>query len=236
MPRRVRQNIKRVSRKKKTYPRRSSTKSISRQLSVPRSIGTSYGNHLYPAKFISKMHWNKSYIISAGTTDVANITHFNLAGLFDPEVAVSASLQPYGFDQLASYYSHYQVLGAKISVTFNLSAGNSMVCGVGLHRDTTTTTYAGRDQFMNLPSCKSRILTTQSPTRRITRYYSKKKVFGNTKNDELTAAPTTNPTEGYYGNVYLVNLAPGGAQGNVEMVVSIDYIGLWTERANIGVS
>lgn len=236
MARRPRRNIKSRPVRRRVHSRKSSTRSIVRQMTVPRSVGTSYGSHLYPSRFISKMRWNKSYQIAAGTQDIAQIFHFNLAGMFDPEVTAAPALQPYGFDQLKSYYSHYQVLGAKVTVSFTLASGNNMVVGLGMHRDTTTTTYSNRDTFMNLPSCRYKLVTTQRPTATVTRFYSKKKVYGHTKDEDLTAAPTANPTEGFYANAYLNNLAPGGAQGVVDMVVTITYIGLWTERASIGAS
>lgn len=216
--------------KRKTLKRRRKRKAPQASTAVAR-IGYSSGMNLFPDRFVSKMRWNKTYTVAAGTSDIATIQHFLLNALYDPEVAVSAALQPHGFDQLVSYYSHYLVKGAKVTVTFNLQSGNNMVVGVGTARDTITTNYSSRDVFMNQPESRYKIITTQNPTAKVVHYFSKNRVFGKGRNEALIGGATSNPTEGFYAHTYAVNNAPGGAQGVIEMAIQIDYIAEWSERA-----
>lgn len=194
-------------------------------------VGYSSGFNLFPKTFISKMRWSKTYVIAAGTSDIANIQHFRLNGMYDPEVSVAAALQPMYFDQLVSYYSHYMVKGAKITVTYTLKSGNNMIVGVGTARDTVVTNYASRDVFISQPESRYRILTTQNPTARVSHTFSKNKIFGKGSRDSLYGAALTDPTEQFYAHTYQNNSSPGGTQGVVDMVVQIDYISEWTERA-----
>lgn len=195
-------------------------------------VGFSSGYNLLPPKFIAKMRWNKSYQVTAGTTDIIQWFDYNLMGLYDPEVAVSSALQPNGFDQLMTEYSHYRVLGAKIRVEFWLTAGNNTIVGINTSRDSSHTDISSRDEFIVDPQTRYRIVGNDKPRASVMGYYSYKKVFDTqvtTGNAAGTA--TTNPNEAYIASVGLVNLAPGATQAGVDMIVTIDYIAEFSERA-----
>lgn len=195
-------------------------------------VGYSSGLNFLPPKFIAKMRWNKSFTLAAGTSDIATIAAFRMAGLWDPEFNSGASLQPYGFDQLATYYSHYLVLGSKATVKFVHTSGNPMVVGCITTRDTNQSEFAQADSFMNDPQSRFKIISNERPHATVTATYSKNKIFGTASDTELTSVPSGDPVnEQYYLSTYVNNVGPVQTQASVVMVVSIDYTVLWTERA-----
>lgn len=212
----------------KKRPRRKATGNNSTAVS---KVGYSSGYNLLPPKFVAKMRWCKAYNVPAGTADIINWFHFNMNGLYDPEVAVSAALQPNGFDQLMTEYSHYIVKGAKITVQFVHSAGNAEIVGVNTHRDVSTANLAGRDQFIVDPQTNYKVVSNDKPSATAIGYYSKKKVFdAATTTETLMGTITTNPTEQYIGSVGVVNMGPGLTQAAIDMIVTIDYIAEFSER------
>lgn len=221
----------------RTYRRRKTPLKKRRRKKPPQAstavarIGYSSGLNFLPDKFIAKMKWNKSFILGAGTTDVATIQHFSLTGLFDPEVAVGTSLQPYGFDQLMTYYAHYMVLGAKAKIRFIHKAGNPMTVGAISSADTVTSKYSARDDFINDPQARYAIVHNEKSEASVSPPgYSKRRVFGVTKDEELTGNASANPSENYYVSTYLINSGPGDSQASCVMVVEIEYTALFSER------
>lgn len=220
--------------RRKTFRRRKVKRKVKKAPQASTAIariGYSSGLNFLPDKFISKMKWNKSYAIAAGTTDVANIKQFVLTGLFDPEVAVATALQPYGFDQLMTYYAHYMVLTAKPKITFVHKAGNPTLVGAIVTAGTSTTNWSSVDDFINDPQSNYRLIHNESPSTTIRpQSYSKSRVFGKTKDAVLTGTVLSNSAEAYYLNTYHINAAPGDTQSALVMLVEIEYTAIFTER------
>lgn len=224
MPRRFRRKVQ----KKKVRKRR---KAPQASLSVAR-IGYSSGNNFLPERFVAKMKWNKSFAISAGTSDIANIQSFLLTGMFDPEVAVSSAIQPRGFDQLGTYYSHYLVKSAKVKLTYIHKAGNPTICGGLITRNGSSTAWSFRDYFLNAPESRYKILANSTDRGVVNLpHYNKNTIYGNAQNSNLIGTPSTNPSEAFYLHTYNINAAPGDSQASLFLLVEIDYVAEWSERA-----
>jgi len=86
-----------------------------------------------PTQRTSKLTYNQRVSI-ASTSGILNYTRFRLTSLFDPWYE-SGGHQPYPFDQMAQFYQHYIVTGAKVKIkpmNINNLAG-AHLCGSFIH-------------------------------------------------------------------------------------------------------
>lgn len=77
------------------------------------------------------------------TSGVPAVYSFRANSLFDPDYTGTGH-QPIGFDQLMNFYTHYTVIGAKLTATFVSSSNNATqgaaICGIELSGSSTPTT------------------------------------------------------------------------------------------------
>lgn len=234
--------IKKWSKKKRSYKwkgKKRSFKKPPQATTAVAKIGFSSGLNFLPDKFVARLKWNKTFNLGAGTTDVGQFQSFVLTSLNDPEDAVSSSLQPYGYDQLMTYYQHNIVLRAKPTVRFVHKSGNPMIAGVVLDSDLDKLNLGSgnRDEFINDPQSRYRILHNEHAIATIKGpVYSKRKVYGTNRDHDLTCPNNTDPVEKYFLHTYLCNLGPGDTQASIVMTVEIEFTALFTERRVIAKS
>lgn len=225
---------KRPYRKKPHYKRKPKTNApgyrtaLTASNSDPRS-----SRSLFPPRLRIGLRWVKTYSVAAGTTDIPNIQHFNLTGLYDPEVAVSASLAPYGFTEIMSHYDSYSVVGAKAVMTFVHNTGNPMCVGTITTPGTVTTTYDTNDEFITDPRSRYGFISPNKPQKTCVVKYSRKKTFDATNQHSLKGSISTNPTEGYYVSTFSNNMGPGEAQAPYTLLVRIEYFAEFAEPLNV---
>jgi hypothetical protein len=113
----------------------------SRQIaSVPRSVSLLGKTHRTTLRYIDQ----KTF--PAGTAGVPEYRSYRCNGPNDPEVAAGGT-QPFGYDQFATFFQRYTVLGCRIRATFLNGADTLADMGIfGIYLSATTpppTTTAG---------------------------------------------------------------------------------------------
>lgn len=166
---------------------------------------------------------------------------FRANSVFDPDYT-STGHQPMGFDQWASLFNHYVVVGAKITCTVlsdNVTA-SPFVIGVYLSDDIGlpyTNWYGfkearkGTQRFFNGGAQNTRAQTVSS-------FYGAKK-FYNIKDirdnfDRIGSLNTGNPSDGAYFVVYHQQVNSTSDAKNI--MVTIDYIVDFSEPKNLAIS
>lgn len=188
-----------------------------------------YGQLPIPNRMIVKMRYSDQNTLDA-TSTVASTYTYALNGLYDPDISGSGH-QPMGFDQFASLYQNYKILGAKVTIE---------ACGA----PTTTTSeqYMGLQFHENAGYAPSNIVqiiergrevhqVLGSQTNRIhkTMKWSAKKWYGKNIYSGYTTAGTitANPSELAYVSVFVTRAENGENPDPITYVITIDYIVEW---------
>lgn len=164
-------------------------------------------------------------------------------GCFDPDIS-GAGHQPRGFDEWMSNYSHYTVIGSKITVkpygpAARSSVSNAtMIYGVALNRDQSfpwsTWVDLAESRFAGKGTA---VALNVSQSRTVTRAFSAKKYFGALMLGKgvYAGSSSSNPTEG--ATFQLWAGSPDGSDPDAQsFMVQIDYIVVFTEPNYLGQS
>ena len=152
--------------------------------------------------------------------------------MYDPDWSASTGdHQPLMHDQMATLYTKYLVIGAKITVTFiSATTSGASMNGIRLVKDTTA--LAGQDQIRENGDARWKVLTGLDSGRSVvtvTSKFSPKRFFGITNlrdESDLQAQPNDNPARNAYWHVFAAPVDAGSHQACV-MQVLITYITLW---------
>lgn len=211
---------------------RSKSRKRGRKLAVPR----------FPGPLADKMVMRHRYVAQVSVnpglgTALAYI--FSANGMFDPDVS-GGGHQPLMFDEMSQFYNHYTVLGSKISAryisdTSGVSTGTTM-CGINLKANATN--EPNPTLIMEQNKAHYRILTNAQAgaSTTVTHKASIKKFLGKAQlsdNDDVQGTSASNPAEQAYWHVFAAPIASTADPSAIYMIVSIDYIALWSERKAI---
>lgn len=229
MPKRT-YSKKRASRKSRGLRKRAWKSRVPRQRAL---VKTGVG---FPLKMMMVHKYFETVDVS-NTSGSTAVYQWRCNSLFDPNYTGSGH-QPFYFDQVASIYSHYTVIGAKISVkvSHGPSGGTAANCAIFINDDTavTPTVYACMEQTKS----RYRFLTanTYDPiTLRLK--WSAKKAFGGSilGNPNLQGTVAASPSE---EQLFTVAIFPQDLSSTqvYNLQVFIEYIAIWTEIRDIGSS
>lgn len=208
------------------------------------------GNSPIPDNTICKLKYNTRFQLDpastgiAGTGDASLATYiFRLNSLFDPDYSTTNPLasagkgtpnhQPYGFDQWATFYAQYMVLGAKVDVDFYnqnhavLRTNNAATVDSQLGTETGTSVYVPSNhgvfvgvhmdddpdgptnwsQFVEDGKVKYRTLLPDRHTH-ITKYYSYKKMAKWCKRNTVSVEGVPIPISNYQANIAPIGQNP----------------------------
>lgn len=157
------------------------------------------------------------------TTGQLDCETFLANGCFDPNVDLGGH-QPYGWDQWAPYFTHYVVVGSKMTCYFTSDGTVNGTCGVYLDDNDDAPDNVGH--MIESRRGSFSIITNQRVSAKARSTYSPKK-FYNIRNikdniDRLGAQTTTDPADKAFFCVWFE--AEQGATATVNFVVVIDYI------------
>ena len=165
--------------------------------------------------------------------------------MYDPDQTSVTGTQPLGFDEWSVFYKHYNVIGSKITAKF-MPTSSSGTVGAGIVGIILTDSVASLPQpitIMEQNNSKYRIMGGANATSRattITGFYSPKKFFGikdiGDNRDLLGAPMDQNPPEEAYFSVYSAALTAGSDPSPVQVIVTIEYTCMYTERKTLTAS
>lgn len=168
-------------------------------------------------------------------TGVAAVHTFQANGLYDPDYTNSTEQhQPIGFDQWISFYNHYTVLGAKITVTcLNVVATIPIQFGI-LLRDNHIFSNSNPNTLKENGSSSWSYAGNINNTKRVTvsKNCSLKKFLGKKDlmdNDDCRGNSSANPLEGAYFQVWAAAADQVSDPASCHFAVTIDFISMYTE-------
>lgn len=178
----------------------------------------------FPVRMRVKMRYNDQVTLVT-TGGVISQYIFSANGIFDPNITGTGH-QPYGFDQYAAIYNHYQVVASTITLSVTTPFNGS--AGIVLNDDTSFS-----QQYNTVVEEKGAnvIQVGANSTNAHVRQYYNANYFKERKN--LDAAMNANPTEQCYFGCFVRGETSSTSQSSY-VQVSIEYIvDLW-ELVNFG--
>jgi len=200
---------------------------VRNRVSVPVGLG-------FPKRMVMTHKYCEQVTLNTGVGGVTQYYNFNCNSLYDPN-STGTGHQPLYFDQVASIYDHYVVIGAKMVVRWMKTDGTASApttVGCYINDDTTVTPSfsAGMEQSQG----RHRVLTAASPKTTFAMKWSCKKAFGGSilANTELQGTSAANPTEQQYFTIVLQDPEFAAVTATVFTVV-IEYDAIFEELKNL---
>lgn len=170
--------------------------------------------------------------------------YFRANSLFDPD-ASGTGHQPNGFDQWSTFYNHYIVVSAKITVyatllTAGSEAGSCGVVGISLTDDQSVTSDLGT--ICEQPTTVYAPLTFNNATRpvKISKSYSTKSFYNLTNvSDNVTrlgATISANPAEMAFFTLFCGSASSTLDPPIVNCFVVIEYLAMFSEPKELAQS
>jgi hypothetical protein len=156
---------------------------------------------------------------------------FRANSLNDPDYAIGGQ-QPRGFDQWASFYSQYTVIGARIKVTA-YQTGGATGCGfIGIYMSPDSGQFpsdtTGLLEAVNNNWVWTNFRTGDLDIRTVSQTFSAKKFLGKLGDDE-SAAVNSNPVNGAYFHVWYAAQDPTVDPPVINCTAEVEYIALFKE-------
>lgn len=198
----------------------------------------------FPKVFRTKMRWCRYQDLDAGATNAIATTYVSANGAYDPASLGAGALQPYGWDNLASIYDHYTVIGSKCTVRavkqVDTENDNDMSHVALLLNDDTTLAAATGHELMARPDVSKAILFPEKGEVVLSKNFSARRFFGKTARDreDLSAGTGANPSDQAY---YIVAQTAATKSTTVNpalirLFIQVDYIIEFSEPRDLATS
>lgn len=128
-----------------------------RRRNKKRSVKKISGNP-FPNRIVRKLRTTQYYDLGASTTGAIKTTRIWLNNLYDPETT-HGTQQPLGYDQYASLYERYCVIGFKVSLEFHNKDDQSWVVGAHLADFSDSVTLSSYEHYAEIKNTKYRLLS-----------------------------------------------------------------------------
>lgn len=186
-------------------------------------------------KLFTKMIYQDSFALDTGAGTVGSVI-YSANNLYDPDVS-GVGHQPRGFDELMNLYSHFVVVGSKITVTVLHEGGSvnlSSACsGVSLQADSTPLSTLNDYLESSYVRFTHNSDYSQKPST-ISYKCNPNKFLGRSKplsDPDLKGSASGSPIEQAYFHVFQAGLA-GSNPGNCHYNVRIEYLVCLIEPKN----
>ncbi len=179
------------------------------------------------------------------STDISSNNHFyyRANGMYDPDVAVGGH-QPYGFDQMMTYYKHFHVIGARARMTVFPGDNNGIEYPMYLYgwihdQATPMTAPGGFPEMVEYPHVKWKLKgpTANGPPLILSLNFGAKKLFerSDVLDVDFRGSAAADPSHQAY---FCFGVASAVSQNPPVFNVSIeiDYIGVFTDPITFGQS
>jgi len=244
---------KRAASKSLSMPARKRSKSARNRSSWNRnakSYGSEYNLYANRANVLARpvfgtqytcqvRYFERGFSIDPSIGGVAASHVFSANGLFDPDIT-GVGHQPSGFDQLMTFYDHYTVTHAKITVTAkNQDSALSQLFGIYVQDNTVAVTDPrviienGMGVYTQLNTLNSTGDSTQlSHSVNVARWMGRPSILSE---DELRGTNGSNPADGLYFHVWAAPISLSNSEA-VGINVRVDYTVTFTEPRLIPIS
>lgn len=189
---------------------------------------------IFPPHRMARLRYT-TWVKLTSTTGVMSIQKYRANGLVDPDQSFGGS-SPFGYDQIAAYYNHYEVQSSTIKVrVVNDPASALEPTVVGLYLADDPTAYTNWTTYVEAARGQHRLVgsaNTESHTMRSS--FSHNKFY--TKKKDNSAPITSDPTEEAFFFLYVQAADQASTTPTIMCEVSIDYIAKFYEPKDIAAS
>lgn len=193
-------------------------------------------NNPFPDSRIITMRYCESFSIDGGIGTPASYL-FRANSIFDPNYSGTGH-QPYGHDQIAALYNHYEVVKSFITWEFQpgvVDTTASQVCaGITLVDDTTYET--NYDTIQERKHTRWTQVGVSDQKGVVNNSFSLKKIFPRASSTETAAAFGASPTEQAFFHCWAKSIYSSQEPANVAGIVTIDYVVRVWELKDLGQS
>lgn len=190
-----------------------------------------------PKSYTTRLHYSSEITLNPTTGAMVPYV-YRANSLFDPDYT-GVGHQPYGFDQLMTWFDHYTVIGSKITVTvFNNGTTHNTPGYVTVLLSDSGTAAGSYSSIEHMMEGKQRGnvvcggLGNPAPTFKYAhkkfsakKFFHKKALVGAS---QYRGDASNNPTEGAYFEVVAASMV-GNDPGPITCLVNIEYIAVFTE-------
>lgn len=201
-----------------------------RRRNKKRSLKMISGNP-FPNRIVRKLKTTQYYDLGTSSAGGIRNTKLALNSIYDPESAYGTQ-QPLGYDQYASLYNRYCVIGARLKVTYHNKDDESWV--VGQHIAIDNTSLTSYEHYKEIKSTKSVLLSPDIDKVGMVSNVSPKKFFhiknplafdDTDTNNGLNAPFGSNPANIVYAHIFAQPANQSSTTGDsVEVVVDLEQI------------
>lgn len=186
-------------------------------------------------KKIIKLKYSDDWTLLPSTTNIPYKAFFSACSLYDPDRSAGGH-QPKYFDQMSQYYNHYTVLSAKISIRCINTPSVPMMVFVTKTDSTNPGALGTKNQLLEADNTSYIYLSNDTNDKTLRSSYTKKKTWGQSATDKLTASVTTSPSDEIFWQVAAINTKADQAPEHIPIIVNIEYVALFTERTQLDIS
>jgi len=218
---------RRRSYKPKAYGRRALTSRKTKSV-----LRLSRGDYGFPDRIVTKLRYS-DWITLSGTPNTVRSNLFRMNSIYDPDYTGTGH-QPQWHDQLSGIYQKYRVLGSKLTATFtpfDINGDETSVNGpwivgaTGLN--SVTFTQASIGQLVEDADAATAVIGDRQggPNQKtLSVTFSPNRDLGMGADDDTTSASFgTNPAQGFYGSVWMVENSGSGVTANMKVLVVMEF-------------
>lgn len=197
-------------------------------------VGSSTQVATGPPTLIRKLRYSDTVTASPSTS--ASNYFFSANGCYDPDITGTGH-QPMGFDQYMLLYNHFKVTSSKITVSFVSPAtdtqADNVICAIYLDDSTNVVTNIHSAIEQGTTVWKAVAAKSVKPTVLAKKFNSNKFFYNKKNSSDLVGNSGFNPTEGAFFNVLVGPMNPVDNPTDFRMLITIDYIVQFSERATL---
>lgn len=211
---------------------------------APRRYRRRHGNSFLkaplPNKLATKFRYCGQAVLDPGTAGTAAVHVINAMGLYDLDYT-GVGHQPRGFDELMAMYDHYQVVGAKITVSFAQEYGsNYPPFYIGIALKDTNASYSDPNDYLEGRNIVSRVMpanatNASSRVMNLTKCFSLRKFLSVTKplsSNQYRGGHVTNPSDSAYFHIFCAPVNSGSDEASITVAFRVEYLTVMTEPRN----
>lgn len=221
---RSRRPRKRFNRRRRRYSR-SQVTLVSRRAPIPDKT-------LIKLRYVADIEINPS--LSSVGTHV-----FSANGMYDVDITGTGH-QPLGFDQWMNFYQYYTVVGSKISARFmptsSTPAVGSALCGIRVVNNSIPITTPETLREQNNNGWRSIGTANASNGALVVKKFSAKRFFGRqfiVGAADYIGTDSANPTNQAFYHVWVSSTQASGDTANTTVNVTVTFVAMLTERADL---
>lgn len=181
-----------------------------------------------PTTLKTKLRYTEQYVMNPGI-GTTGVYVFRANCVYDPNKTAGGH-QARGFDEIMPLYNHFTVIGSKMTTQIINSSGISIVAGVTLVDDTTTS--ADANTYMENQRSVWNVHSLANPNKTITMSCNPQKFLGRShalSDPQLKGTVSASPDEQAFYQVWAAASDGASDPGQIHLITTIDYIVVFSE-------